>query len=115
MPNGGQEPAIDCTISASRLHVVLTADLLIVTEADDLHEPGRCISARQILGFSRWSMFQLLDTPAPGISFERHVAAAGIAVLTWQDRHRRLKVFGFAAGFPAEDDCIFDAIECDHC
>ena len=96
---------------AGRLHVVLVGKTLIVTEADDLHQPGRWLCGERVMEGDGTVIFRLLPTPIGGMAPDRHTPAAGIALVSWRDSHRRLKVLGAAAGARATHDCLYDAIE----
>jgi hypothetical protein len=93
------------------LHVVVSGDHLVVTEADDLHAPGRSVSALRITELADVTVYRLLGQPSPGVDPAQHAPAAGIAILSHRDGRRRLKVTGVADGLPVHHDCIFDAVE----
>jgi hypothetical protein len=97
--------------AAHFLHVVVSGDHLVVTEADDLHAPGRSLSALRIMELADLTVYRLLDKPSLGVDPAQHASAAGIAVLSHRDGRRRLKVTGVADGLQAHHDCIFDAVE----
>lgn len=94
-----------------RLHVVVGGDEIAVTEADDLHNPGRTLSGRRILDGGRSSVFRLQAHPHAWVKPDRHASAAGVAVLGWRDGRRTLQVFGAADGLPSFHDCLIDAAE----
>jgi hypothetical protein len=96
---------------ARSLHVAVSGDRLVVTEADDLHAPGRSLSAQRIMDLADVSVFRLLGQPLPGVDHARHTPAAGIAILSWSGGRRRLKVTGVAEGLASHHDCLFDALE----
>lgn len=98
-------------VVAQRLHVVLTGDTLVVTEADNLHNPGRSLCGRRILDGAHALTFRLLSEPVAGIAPARHLPAAGIAVLSWRRGQYQLRVIGSADGMQADHDCLFDAVE----
>lgn len=96
---------------SERLHIVLSSDYIVVTEAEDLHAPGRTISGRRIAEFPEVTIFRLLAEPAPGANRAKHRAAAGIAVMSWSKRRRRLMATGVLDGAGCAHDRILDAIE----
>ena len=98
-------------IVARSLHVAVAGNRLVVTEADDLHVPGRSLSAQWIMDLASVSVYRLLSDPLPGVDPGHHAPAAGIAVLSWPNGRRRLKVTGVAEGLATHHDCIFDAVE----
>lgn len=98
---------------SSLLHVVLAADELIVTEAEDLHRPGSSIRCRMIFDMPGCMVFRLGDGNA---ALPEHLRlqcrpAAGIAVLSLERRRWRLTVTGFVDGDNEQHDRIVDAIE----
>lgn len=95
--------------SAERLHVSITATEMIVTEADDLHQPGRSIRCEQMLSFPGGLMFHVT-----ALRSSRGVEQAGIAGMAFLSRYNRrwhLKVFGHAEGVEAFHGCLIDAVE----
>lgn len=95
--------------SAERLHVRITGTEMVVTEADDLHRPGRSIRCERILSFPGSLIFQITAFhTAPGTPREH---SAGMAFLSRHKRRWKLKVFGHADGVEASHDCLFDAVE----
>lgn len=97
--------------ASRRLHVVIGEDDIAVTEADDLHNPGRTLCGRRILHGSNGIVFRLLSSPPSWVGPARHAPAAGVAVLGWRQGQRTLQVFGVADGLKSHHDCLFDAIE----
>jgi hypothetical protein len=98
---------------SSLLHVVLAADDLIVTEAEDLHRPGSSIRGRMMLDMPGCMVFRLGDGSAAPPEHLRLQCrpAAGIAVLSLERRRWRLTVTGFVDGDSKQHDRIVDAIE----
>lgn len=92
------------------LHVVATPNRLIVTEANNLHRPGRVLSGIIISDDVHRSKFQLAAQPPPGLDAARHLPAAGIATLTWGSV-RRLQIIATAVGQTNSHDLVVDAIE----
>jgi hypothetical protein len=98
-------------IVARSLYVAVSGNHLVVTEADDLHVPGRSLCAQRIMDLASVTVYRLLGNPLPGVDPAQHAPAAGIAILSWSGGRRRLKVTGVAEGFAAHHDCLFDALE----
>ena len=96
---------------ADNLHVVLSANRLIVTEADNLHKPGRVLSGVKIADYARCSLFRLTAEPPPGVDPARHLPAAGMATMTWGGRVKRLQIVGIAEGITSCHDHLADAVE----
>jgi hypothetical protein len=93
-----------------RLHVVVTGDYLVVTEADDLHRPGRTLNGRRVRGLSTGAVYELMSELAQPSSSARQVAASGLAVLEsigarWRlrvTRHDEVPSHGRVASFEAQ-------------
>lgn len=94
-----------------RLHVLIGADEIAVTEADDLHNPGRTLSGRRILDGGHSIVFRLMSEPHAWVKANHHAAGIGVAVLGWRQGQRTLQVFGVADGLPSFHDCLLDAVE----
>ncbi len=73
------------------LHVVVSDGRLTVTEADNLHRPGRVLSGIAIAETPSRSEFALEAKPPAGLESARHLAAEGVATLTW-GRAPRLRI-----------------------
>ena len=94
-----------------RMYVRLAGDLLAVTEADDLHRPGRSMFATHTLDFGQVTLYLMLTEPPKNVDPERFRPAAGSLILSWEDGRRRLKAIGVAGGLGSTHDCLIDAVE----
>ncbi|MGE0698298.1 MAG: hypothetical protein AB7O57_04310 [Hyphomicrobiaceae bacterium] len=95
----------------SRLHVVLAADQLIVTEAENLHEPGATITGRKMFDFPGGIVFRLSQDEPQRPHRHQCSPATGIAVLTLTLRRRRLSVTGALMGMQGSPARMIDATE----
>lgn len=93
-----------------RLHVRVTDTYMVVTVADDLHQPGRSVYCERMLSFPGGLMFRLTQAPPKAASRDAE-ALAGMAFLSRHNRRWHLKVFGHAEGVTSTHDCLFDAVE----
>ncbi|MFV0294941.1 MAG: hypothetical protein ACK5JT_02340 [Hyphomicrobiaceae bacterium] len=101
------------SLPSGLLHVVLSNDRLIVTEADDLHQPGRVLSGVVVVDNARLSIFKLSSEPPPGLDPGRHLPATGVATMTWGGTGtKRLQISGLAGRDPTCKVDILEAVEC---
>ena len=103
--------AVGMSMSASRLHVRRSGAMLFVTEADDLHDLGRCIQARHAMQLPAMTLYRLVAEPAIRSDKARFRAAAGIVSLSGRNGHLQLRAFGLADTFCSYRDRLFDATE----
>ncbi|MGE0766392.1 MAG: hypothetical protein AB7L90_08010 [Hyphomicrobiaceae bacterium] len=92
------------------LHVAVADGRLIVTEADSLQMPGRVLIGVAIAEDEAHSIFALEIEPPVGLDPKRHLAAEGIATLSW-GRPARLQITARERGHNRFHDLIIDAFE----
>lgn len=97
--------------SARRFHVIRSGDLLAVTDADDLHDPGGTIFARHIMDTDGHALFRMLGEPPRNAGSVRFRPAAGVLIMSYRNGRRQFQAIGIADGFAAHHDYILDAIE----
>ena len=96
---------------AQRLHVRRAGDLLVVTEADDLHCTGKSLFATRLVDFATLSLFRMTLVAPVRIEPSRLRAATGIITLAWRDGRWRMQAVGRLAGTSQGQKSIFDATE----
>lgn len=93
--SGGQsEPAEAKGSSVQRLHVRRSGNLLIITEADDLHTASSFLVARHLSDVAGYSVYQLLSQLPGGASQQRFRAGTGAVSIRRKARRRCLKLVG---------------------
>jgi hypothetical protein len=95
--------------SGRRLHVIVTGEYLLVTEADDLHRPGRTLNGRRVRGLSTGAVYQLMPEPAQRSSSAGHVADSELAVLESIGARWRLRLTRHDEVLSHDHDISFEA------
>lgn len=93
------------------LHVVGSGAFLVLTDADDLHNPGRSLCARKVSQLFGSTRYQLLSTPALGVRPTQHEQANGNLFLSWHDGKRQLWFTRNREATASDHNCTFFAKE----
>ena len=93
------------------LHIRKAGDILAITHACNLHEPGEFIIARRMAVWPKQSLYQLTSSPPPGADLPGFRPAAGIVTLSLGKGKRKLRAVGTVEGWSCTGDCIVAACE----
>ncbi len=96
---------------ATRLHVRRVGLILTITEADDLHNPGRLLQAQFATELPTQTIYQLLNCPVGGVELQRFRSAAGMVTVSGRLGRLQLRAWGVAESFCCREQRIFDAVE----
>ncbi len=80
------------------LHVVITYDLISITEASDLHRPGPTILGRRNAVIEGRALYTMLAQPQAGLPAIPWCPAIGSILLYRSGRRHRLSMMGQSAG-----------------
>ena len=94
-----------------RFYVRRTGDLLMIAQADDLHQPEGHIIARLILDLADQSVFQVLSQHPKGAASAGVGAGVGVIFLSRLQRRRQLKFIGVKNASGCPNDAFLMAVE----
>lgn len=99
------------TVPSLNLHARIDGDLMVLTEVNDIHEPGFTMCARMERKFGTAVLFRLLNAEPPALRLWRFSPGSGLLRLSRPHGLWRLTCVGQVDQLHAFHGTLFDAIE----